>query len=86
MTALQKIPQVGDVVEIEEKRITIVEMVGQRMAKVRLESVPCRCRSKRADRLLKNAHLPCCPHPSSLRSTFKYVSLLRIWAACIWHF
>jgi putative hemolysin len=40
MTALQKIPQVGDVVEIEGKRITIVEMVGQRMAKVRLDSVP----------------------------------------------
>jgi putative hemolysin len=40
MTALQKIPQVGDVVESERKRITIVEMVGQRMAKVRLESIP----------------------------------------------
>ncbi len=40
MTALQKIPQVGDVVESEGKRITIVEMVGQRMAKVRLESIP----------------------------------------------
>jgi hypothetical protein len=30
------------------------------------------------DRLLKNAHLPRCPHPSSLQRTFKYASLLRI--------
>jgi putative hemolysin len=40
MTALQKIPQPGDVVEIEEKRIKIVEMVGQRIAKVKLEKLP----------------------------------------------
>jgi len=40
MTALQKIPQSGDVVEIEEKRIKIVEMVGQRIAKVKLEKLP----------------------------------------------
>jgi putative hemolysin len=40
MTALQKIPQPGDVVEIEEKQIKIVEMVGQRIAKVRLEKLP----------------------------------------------
>jgi hypothetical protein len=29
-------------------------------------------------RLLKNAHLRRSPHPSSLRRTFKYASLLRI--------
>jgi|MudIll2142460700_1097286.scaffolds.fasta_scaffold08497_2 putative hemolysin len=40
MTALQKIPQPGDVVEVEEKRIKIVEMVGQRIAKVKLEKLP----------------------------------------------
>jgi putative hemolysin len=40
MTALQKIPQVGDVVVSEEKRIKIVEMVGQRIAKVKLEELP----------------------------------------------
>jgi len=40
MTALQKIPQVGDVVEIEGKRISIVEMIGQRLAKVKLEQTP----------------------------------------------
>jgi putative hemolysin len=40
MTMLQKIPQAGDVVEIEEKRIKIVEMVGQRIAKVKLEKLP----------------------------------------------
>ena len=36
MTALQKIPQTGDMVEIEGKRIKIVEMVGQRISKVKL--------------------------------------------------
>jgi putative hemolysin len=40
MSTLQKIPQVGDVVETEEKRISIVEMVGKRIAKVRLEKLP----------------------------------------------
>jgi magnesium and cobalt exporter, CNNM family len=40
MTTLQKIPQPGDVVEVEEKRIKIVEMVGQRIAKVKLEKLP----------------------------------------------
>jgi hypothetical protein len=28
--------------------------------------------------MLKNAHLRRCPHPSSLRRTFKYASLLTI--------
>ncbi|MBN2245700.1 MAG: hypothetical protein JW755_07630 [Candidatus Aminicenantes bacterium] len=40
MTALQKIPQVGDMIEIEGKRIKIVEMVGQRISKVKLEKLP----------------------------------------------
>jgi putative hemolysin len=40
MTALQKIPKAGDMVEIEGKRIRIVEMVGQRIAKVKLEKLP----------------------------------------------
>ncbi|MGZ3534693.1 MAG: hemolysin family protein [Thermodesulfobacteriota bacterium] len=40
MTALQKIPQAGDMVEIEGKKIKIVEMVGQRIAKVKLEKPP----------------------------------------------
>jgi putative hemolysin len=40
MTALQKIPQVGDMVEIEGKQIRIVEMVGQRISKVKLERLP----------------------------------------------
>jgi len=40
MMTLQKIPQVGDVVETEGKRIRIVEMVGQRLSKVKLEKVP----------------------------------------------
>ncbi len=40
LTALQKIPKVGDVVEIEGKKITISEMVGQRIAKVKIEKLP----------------------------------------------
>jgi putative hemolysin len=40
MTALQKIPKVGDVVVTEGKRMGIVEMVGQRISKVKLEKVP----------------------------------------------
>lgn len=40
MATLQKIPKVGDGVEVEWKRINIVEMVGQRISKVKLEKVP----------------------------------------------
>jgi putative hemolysin len=40
MTTLQKIPQSGDQVEIEDKRLSIVEMVGRRIAKVKLEKLP----------------------------------------------
>jgi putative hemolysin len=40
MAALQKIPQAGDLVETEGKRIKIVEMVGQRISKVKLEKLP----------------------------------------------
>jgi putative hemolysin len=40
MTTLQKIPQSGDQVEVEGKRIRIVEMVGQRISKVKLEKLP----------------------------------------------
>lgn len=37
LTALQKIPQIGDVVVMDWKRISIVEMLGRRISKVRLE-------------------------------------------------
>ncbi len=40
MTTLQKIPQSGDMVEIEGNRIRIVEMIGQRISKVKLEKLP----------------------------------------------
>ena len=40
MATLQKIPQVGDRVEIEGKLMSIVEMVGQRISKVKLEKMP----------------------------------------------
>jgi len=40
MTTLQKIPQVGDIVVLEGKRMRILEMVGQRISKVKLEKLP----------------------------------------------
>jgi putative hemolysin len=40
MSTLQKIPKVGDVVVSERKRMSIVEMVGQRISKVKLEKLP----------------------------------------------
>lgn len=40
LTVLQKIPRTGDVIEQEDKRIIISEMVGQRISKVRLEITP----------------------------------------------
>lgn len=39
LTVLQKIPKTGDVIEQEDKRIIISEMVGQRISKVRLEMI-----------------------------------------------
>src|SRR5512139_1947551 len=38
----------------------------------------CFSANNHSSRLLKNAHLRRCPHPSSLRRTSKYASLLRI--------
>ena len=40
LITLQKIPKVGDTVEIEGKKITISEMVAQRISKVKLEKIP----------------------------------------------
>jgi len=40
LTTFQKSPKVGDVVDIEGKRITISEMVGQRISKIKLEILP----------------------------------------------
>ena len=40
LATLQRIPRINDVVEIEGKKITVSEMVGQRIAKVKLEKVP----------------------------------------------
>jgi putative hemolysin len=40
LTALQKIPKVGDTVQVDSKKITISEMVGQRISKVKLEKLP----------------------------------------------
>lgn len=39
MTALQKVPIVGDVLEVDGKRFSIVEMVGQRISKVKMEKL-----------------------------------------------
>jgi putative hemolysin len=40
LTTLQKIPKVNDFVETEGKKITISEMVAQRISKVKLEKLP----------------------------------------------
>lgn len=37
LTTLQRIPRIGDIVETDGKEITVLEMVGQRIAKVKLE-------------------------------------------------
>ncbi len=39
LTALQRIPKIDDVVETDGKKITILEMVGRRIAKVKLEKL-----------------------------------------------
>ncbi|MGQ9570972.1 MAG: hemolysin family protein [Thermodesulfovibrionales bacterium] len=39
LTTLQRIPKIGDAVEIEGKKITVLEMIGQRIAKVKLEKL-----------------------------------------------
>jgi len=39
ITRLQKIPRIGDVVEVDGKRIFVKEMVGQRISKVRMENL-----------------------------------------------
>jgi putative hemolysin len=39
ITYLQRIPQTGDIIEIGSKRLRIVEMVGQRIAKVKMEQI-----------------------------------------------
>ena len=40
MATLQRIPRAGDEVEIEGKRIRIIEMLGKRISKVKLEKLP----------------------------------------------
>ncbi len=40
MTMLQKIPQTGDVIVVEGKKMTILEMLGKRISKVKMEMVP----------------------------------------------
>ena len=40
LTALQRIPRIGDTLEVQGKKITVSEMVGQRIAKVKLVRLP----------------------------------------------
>ncbi|NTU41806.1 MAG: HlyC/CorC family transporter [Nitrospirales bacterium] len=40
VTHLQRIPKAGDIVEMEDKKLRVVEMVGQRIAKVKMERIP----------------------------------------------
>lgn len=39
VTHLQRIPRSGDIVEMDDKRLRVVEMVGQRIAKVKMEKI-----------------------------------------------
>jgi putative hemolysin len=39
VTHLQRIPQTGDIIEMDDKRLRVVEMVGQRIAKVKMEKI-----------------------------------------------
>ncbi len=39
VTSLQRIPQTGDFVERDGKRLRVIQMVGQRIAKVKLELI-----------------------------------------------
>jgi len=39
LTELQRIPQTGDFIETDRKRLRIIQMVGQRIAKVKLELI-----------------------------------------------
>lgn len=39
LTHLQRIPQSGDTIELDHKKLRIVEMVGQRVSKVKLEKI-----------------------------------------------
>jgi putative hemolysin len=39
ITHLQRIPQTGDIIEMKDKRLKVIEMVGQRIAKVKMEKI-----------------------------------------------
>ncbi len=39
LTHLQRIPKTGDSIELDDKKLRVVEMVGQRIAKVKLERI-----------------------------------------------
>lgn len=39
ITYLQRIPQTGDIIEMEDKKLRVIEMVGQRIAKVKMEKI-----------------------------------------------
>jgi putative hemolysin len=39
LTQLQRIPKSGDTVEMDDKKLIIMEMVGQRIAKVKMERI-----------------------------------------------
>ena len=40
LATLQRIPRIGDIVEVEGMKLTVSEMVGQRISKVKLEKIP----------------------------------------------
>jgi putative hemolysin len=42
ITYLQRIPQTGDIIEMDDKKLIVVEMVGQRIAKVKMKKIDSR--------------------------------------------
>jgi putative hemolysin len=50
VTDLQRIPQTGDVIETDGKRLRVIQMVGQRIAKVKLEMIDRPEKSEQAEK------------------------------------
>jgi putative hemolysin len=57
VTDLQKIPQTGDAIEMDGKRLRVIQMVGQRIAKVKLELIDAPERAEKAEKVEKEGLL-----------------------------
>ncbi len=50
VTDLQRIPQTGDTIETDGKRLRVIQMVGQRIAKVKLEIIDVTLKAEKAEK------------------------------------